>query len=121
MTFKAFISALAASFGVPWLLIIVVPFGKMRNLDAVHFDGARIFWIGSSNQHGRASWVHGHATTWSTACAPGTNDDQQVIDIDTPASINIRAIPRLTPVADDGEEIIHVDLAVAIDIARAWR
>ncbi len=40
MTFKAFISALALSFGIPWLLIIVVPFGKMRNLEAVHFEMA---------------------------------------------------------------------------------
>lgn len=40
MTFKAFISALAVSFGIPWLLIIVVPFGKMRNLEAVHFEMA---------------------------------------------------------------------------------
>ena len=38
MTFKAFILALALSFGVPWLLIIVVPYGKMRNLEAVHFE-----------------------------------------------------------------------------------
>ena len=38
MTFKAFMSALALSFGIPWLLIIVVPFGKMRNLEPVHFE-----------------------------------------------------------------------------------
>lgn len=38
MSFKAFMLALAVSFGIPWLLIIVVPFGKMRNLEPVHFE-----------------------------------------------------------------------------------
>ena len=38
MTFKAFIFALAVSFSVPWFLIIVVPYGKMRNLEPVHFE-----------------------------------------------------------------------------------
>ena len=38
MTFKSFITALALSFGIPWLLIILVPFGKMRDLDPVYFE-----------------------------------------------------------------------------------
>jgi cytochrome c oxidase cbb3-type subunit 2 len=38
MTFKSFITALGLSFGIPWLLIILVPFGKMRNLDPVYFE-----------------------------------------------------------------------------------
>ena len=38
MTFKAFMSALAVSFAVPWFLIIVVPYGKMRDLEPVHFE-----------------------------------------------------------------------------------
>ncbi len=38
MTFKSFILALALSFGIPWLLIILVPFGKMRDLEPVYFE-----------------------------------------------------------------------------------
>ena len=37
MSFKPFMLALVASFGIPWLMIIVVPFAKMRSVEAVHF------------------------------------------------------------------------------------
>ncbi len=37
MSFKTFTLALLASFGFPWLLLIVVPFAKMRNVQPVYF------------------------------------------------------------------------------------
>lgn len=37
MTFKTFVYALLASFGFPWLMLVVVPFAKMRKVDSVHF------------------------------------------------------------------------------------
>lgn len=37
MTFKAFTLALMTSFGIPWLLIIVVPFSTMRSVETVQF------------------------------------------------------------------------------------
>lgn len=37
MAFKSFTLALLFSFGVPWLMLIVVPFAKMRNLEPVSF------------------------------------------------------------------------------------
>lgn len=40
MPFKGFTLALLFSFGVPWLMLIVVPFAKMRNLETVSFTEA---------------------------------------------------------------------------------
>lgn len=40
MSFRNFIYGLAASFGVAWLAIIVVPFIKMRNLEPIAYDEA---------------------------------------------------------------------------------
>jgi cytochrome c oxidase cbb3-type subunit 2 len=37
MTFKAFAIALMVSFGLPWLMIVVVPFAKMRTVEPVNF------------------------------------------------------------------------------------
>ena len=37
MTFKTFVLALILSFGLPWLMLVVVPFGKMRNVEPVYF------------------------------------------------------------------------------------
>ncbi|MDA7935964.1 hypothetical protein N9134_00710 [Akkermansiaceae bacterium] len=42
MKFKAFIFGLLLSFGLPWLLAIVVPYSSMRNLDPVRYEGAEI-------------------------------------------------------------------------------
>ena len=42
MKFKAFIFGLLASFGLPWLLAIVVPFSTMRNLDPAKYAGMEI-------------------------------------------------------------------------------
>ncbi|MGJ8696325.1 MAG: hypothetical protein ACSHYF_08395 [Verrucomicrobiaceae bacterium] len=39
MKFKAFIFGLLASFGLPWLLAIVVPFSHMRSLEPVKYEG----------------------------------------------------------------------------------
>jgi cytochrome c oxidase cbb3-type subunit II len=38
MTVKTFFYGLIASFGLPWLLILVVPFGTMRSLEAPQYD-----------------------------------------------------------------------------------
>lgn len=38
MTFQKFILGLVAAFGLPWLIMIVIPFGKMSNLEVVPFD-----------------------------------------------------------------------------------
>ena len=38
MSFKNFILGLVATFGLPWLVLIVVPFAKMRNIEPVSFD-----------------------------------------------------------------------------------
>ncbi len=40
MTFKTFTLALIASFGFPWLMLVVVPFAKMRNVKAAYFTEA---------------------------------------------------------------------------------
>jgi cytochrome c oxidase cbb3-type subunit 2 len=37
MSFKAFTLALMFSFGIPWLMIIVVPFSKMRHVEPIYF------------------------------------------------------------------------------------
>lgn len=41
MTFQKFTLGLVAAFGLPWLLLIVVPFAKMRNVTTVSFDEAK--------------------------------------------------------------------------------
>lgn len=38
MTYKTFIIGLLASFGLPWLLVLVIPFSTMQNLDPVRYD-----------------------------------------------------------------------------------
>lgn len=38
MSFKNFMLGLVATFGLPWLVLIVVPFAKMRNIEPVSFD-----------------------------------------------------------------------------------
>lgn len=38
MTFKKFTLGLVAAFGLPWLVLIVIPFAKMRNVEPVAFD-----------------------------------------------------------------------------------
>ena len=38
MTFQKFMLGLVAAFGLPWLLLIVVPYGKMSSLEPVAFD-----------------------------------------------------------------------------------
>lgn len=38
MTFKAFLFGLLGTFGIPWLLVVVIPFSTMRNLEPVKFD-----------------------------------------------------------------------------------
>lgn len=40
MTFKTFSLALIASFGFPWLMIVVIPFAKMRHVQPVSFTEA---------------------------------------------------------------------------------
>lgn len=37
MKFKAFIIGLVATFGLPWLLVVVIPFSSMRTLDPVPY------------------------------------------------------------------------------------
>ncbi|MEN8784337.1 MAG: hypothetical protein ABF379_08245 [Akkermansiaceae bacterium] len=37
MTFKAFIIGLLGTFGLPWLLLVVVPYSSMRSLDPVEY------------------------------------------------------------------------------------
>lgn len=39
MTFKAFLFGLLGTFGIPWLLVVVVPFTTMRQLEPVPYDG----------------------------------------------------------------------------------
>src|SRR6056297_2024479 len=39
MTFKAFLFGLLGTFGVPWLLVVVVPFATMRELEPVPYGG----------------------------------------------------------------------------------
>ncbi len=38
MTFQKFTLGLVAAFGLPWLLLVVVPFAKMRSIETVSFD-----------------------------------------------------------------------------------
>jgi len=38
MSFQKFTLGLVAAFGLPWLLLIAVPFGTTRNIDAPEFD-----------------------------------------------------------------------------------
>ena len=38
MTFKAFIIGLLATFGIPWLLLVVVPYSTMRSLEPVKYE-----------------------------------------------------------------------------------
>lgn len=38
MTFKAFIFGLLATFGLPWLVAIVIPYSAMRSLEPVKFE-----------------------------------------------------------------------------------
>ena len=38
MTFKTFIIGLLASFGVPWLAVVAIPYGTMRNIESVSYD-----------------------------------------------------------------------------------
>lgn len=38
MSFQKFMLGLVAAFGIPWLLLIVIPFGKMSSLEPVAFD-----------------------------------------------------------------------------------
>lgn len=38
MTFKAFIFGMLASFGLPWLFAVVLPFSKMRALEPVKYE-----------------------------------------------------------------------------------
>jgi len=38
MSFQKFILGLVTAFGLPWLVLIVIPFGKMNTLEAVPFD-----------------------------------------------------------------------------------
>ena len=42
MKFKAFIFGLLVSFGLPWLLVIVVPFSAMRSLEPAKYAGMEI-------------------------------------------------------------------------------
>jgi len=42
MTFKGFIIGLVASFGLPWLFAMVIPFAKMRHLDLVEYEGVDV-------------------------------------------------------------------------------
>ena len=37
MTFKTFTLALLLTFGLPWLMLVVVPYGTMRNVEPVFF------------------------------------------------------------------------------------
>lgn len=39
MTFKAFLIGLLATFGLPWLLMVVIPYAKMRTPDPVKYGG----------------------------------------------------------------------------------
>ena len=38
MTFKSFIFGLLASFGLPWLAVVVLPFSHMRNLEPAKYE-----------------------------------------------------------------------------------
>ena len=38
MTFLKFTLGIVATFGLPWLMLIVIPFGQMRDLEPVAFD-----------------------------------------------------------------------------------
>ncbi len=38
MTFKAFIIGLLASFGLPWLVAVVIPFSTMRSMDPIPYE-----------------------------------------------------------------------------------
>lgn len=38
MTVKTFFYGLIASFGIPWLMILVIPFGTMRSMEAPRYD-----------------------------------------------------------------------------------
>lgn len=39
MSFKLFLFGLIASFGLPWLIAVVIPYSKMRNLELVEYAG----------------------------------------------------------------------------------
>ena len=47
MTFQKFILGLVASFGLPWLLLIVVPFAKMKSPEVISFDEAKDDKVGT--------------------------------------------------------------------------
>ncbi|MDB4265269.1 hypothetical protein N9891_00815 [bacterium] len=38
MTFKAFIFGLLATFGLPWLIAVVIPFSTMRSLEPIEYE-----------------------------------------------------------------------------------
>ncbi|MBK1834900.1 cbb3-type cytochrome c oxidase subunit II [Roseibacillus ishigakijimensis] len=38
MKFKAFLGGLTVAFGLPWVLAVAIPYGKMANLEPVRFD-----------------------------------------------------------------------------------
>ena len=38
MTVKTFFYGLIASFGLPWLIMLAVPFGEMRSMKAPQYD-----------------------------------------------------------------------------------
>ncbi|MEJ6581704.1 MAG: hypothetical protein QNL33_12745 [Akkermansiaceae bacterium] len=54
MTFKAFIFGMLASFGLPWLFAVVLPFSKMRSLEPVKFEeDAAVSGVYSIKRDGR--------------------------------------------------------------------
>jgi cytochrome c oxidase cbb3-type subunit 2 len=54
MTFKAFIFGLLATFGLPWLVAVVIPFSTMRSLDPVRFeDGSKFEGVFMPKRDGR--------------------------------------------------------------------
>lgn len=64
MNFKTFIFGLLASFGLPWLLAIAVPFGTMRSLEPVAYDSDKdgregFYSSGRAGQITQGSEVYG--------------------------------------------------------------
>lgn len=57
MSFQKFTLGLVAAFGLPWLLLIVVPFAKMRDVAPVSFDEEKdgVTGIYEPNRSGRVS------------------------------------------------------------------
>lgn len=54
MTFKAFIFGMLATFGLPWLFAVVLPFAKMRSLEPVEFEeGAKASGVYMLKRDGR--------------------------------------------------------------------